>query len=182
MPSKNSIGKRFVILLLALAAFTVHAQSKEYQIKATFLFNFAQFVEWPTNTFTGTNEPFCIGILGEDPFGDFLDGTVRGEKINGHPLVVHRYRQAEEIQDCQLLFVSHSEAGRFQQILAGLKDKNILTVSDTTGFCKAGGIIRFVTEQNKIHFRINSEAAKNANLAVSSKLLRLAEIVQPGED
>lgn len=179
---RNSIGKWLGILLLVLAAFTTRAQSKEYQIKATFLFNFAQFVEWPTNTFSNADEPFCIGILGDDPFGAFLDETVHGEKINGHPLVVQRYHHAEEIGNCQLLFVSHSEAGRFEEILAGLKNKNVLTVGDTAGFCKAGGIIRFVTEQNKIHFRINPEGAKNANLAVSSKLLRLAEMVQPGED
>lgn len=182
MSLKNSIGKRLGIMLLVLTAFMAHSQSKEYQIKATFLFNFAQFVGWPTNAFASADAPFCIGILGDDPFGNFLDGTIQGEKIGGHPLVVQRYHQAGEIQGCQILFVSHSEAGRFQEILAGLKNKNILTIGDTAGFCKDGGIVRFVTEQNKIHFRINPEAAKNANLEVSSKLLRLAEIVKPGED
>src|SRR5690349_20901076 len=64
------------------------AISKEYQIKAVFLFNFAQFVKWPSTAFTHANEPFCIGILGDDPFDAFLDETVRGEKIDGHPLVI----------------------------------------------------------------------------------------------
>ena len=54
-------------------------RSKEYQIKAAFLFNFAQFVEWPPTAFTNADAPFCIGVLGDDPFGAALDETVQGE-------------------------------------------------------------------------------------------------------
>ena len=173
------------VVLLSWSAPDSHAQasiSPEYQIKAVFLFNFTQFVEWPSATFTNADEPFCIGILGDDPFDAFLDETVRGEKANGHPLVIQRYHNVEEAKNCQLLFVSRSESKRVDQILAGLKSRNVLTVSDIEGFAKNGGVIRFVNEQNKIHFRINLEAAKNANLTISSQMLRLAEIVKPGAD
>jgi hypothetical protein len=156
--------------------------SKEYQIKAVFLFNFTQFVKWPTTAFTNAEEPFCIAILGDDPFDGFLDETVRGEKVDGHPLVVQRYHSVKDIKDCQLLFVSSSENKRLEQIFAGLNGKNILTVADMDGFAQNGGGICFVTKENKIHFKINLEAAKNANLTISSKMLRLAEIVEPGKD
>lgn len=156
--------------------------SKEYQIKAVFLFNFTQFVNWPSAVFTRADEPFCIGILGDDPFDAFLDETVRGEKVNDHPLMVQRYHSVSDITNCQVLFISRSESKRMDQILASLKDRNILTVSDIDGFAKSGGVIRFVTEQNKIHFRINLAAAKNAGLTISSQMLQLAEIVQPGGD
>lgn len=158
------------------------AASKEYQIKAAFVFNFAQFVDWPSDTFTNASAPLCIGVLGDDPFGDILDTTINGEKVNGHPLVVRRFHKAEEIQDCQVLFISHSEAKRMRQVLDGLKGRSVLTIGEVDGFCKDGGIIRFVTEQNKIRFRINPETAKNSSLTVSSKLLRLAQIVPPGGD
>jgi len=156
--------------------------SREYQVKAVFLFNFAQFIAWPTNAFADAQTPMTIGVLGDDPFDSFLDETVRGEKIGEHPLVIQRYRRIEDVQGCQILFISRSEDGQTGRILAGLKDKNILTVGDSDGFIKDGGIVRFVTEENKIHLRINLEAAKSANLAISSKLLRLAEIVDPGSD
>jgi hypothetical protein len=156
--------------------------SREYQVKAVFLFNFAQFIAWPTNVFADAQTPLTIGVLGDDPFDSFLDETVRGEKIGEHPLVIQRYRRVEDVQGCQILFISRSEGRRTQQILAGLKDKNILTVGDIDGFIKDGGIVRFVTEENKIHFKINLEAAKSANLTISSKLLRLAEIVESGSD
>lgn len=156
--------------------------SREYQIKAAFLFNFAQFVTWPPDAFTNAAAPFRIGILGEDPFGAFLDETVRNEKVNGHPLVVQRYRSAKDIKDCQILFVSRSESRRVKRILADLKDRNILTVGDMEDLVESGGIICFSTKKNKIHFQVNLEAAKNANLTISSKMLRLAEIVTPGKD
>jgi|SRR5882724_7212880 len=179
----NFTGRWLGVLLLSLLL-AGHAlgQSKEYQIKATFIFNFAQFIDWPTTTFTETNAPFCIGILGDDPFGKYLDETVQGEKIDGHPLVVQRYHQAAEATNCQVLFVSRSETKRLKEVLAGLKNQNVLTVGEVEGFCKDGGAVRFVTEQNKIHFRISPQAVKDASLTASSKLLRLAEIVPPGGD
>lgn len=160
-----------------------HAEiSKEYQVKAVFLFNFTQFIEWPTNTFPGAKAPLTIGVLGTDPFGNFLDETVRGENANGHPIVVKRFQGAKDIKNCQILFVSQSEARKVKSILATVKKEKILTASDIEGFAQSGGTVRFVTEQHKIHFRINLEAVNDAGLMVSSQLLRLAEIVEPGKD
>ncbi|HJT25639.1 MAG TPA: YfiR family protein, partial [bacterium] len=174
-----------LVLLLGAGVLSLRAEtpvSKEYQVKAVFLFNFAQFVKWPRAAFTRENEPFRIGILGEDPFDAFLDETVKGEKVDGHPLLIRRCNGIEDAKNCQIVFVSRSESQRMENILAGLKGRNILTVSDTEGFIKSGGIVRFVTEGNKVHFRINPEAAKRVKLAISSKVLRLAEIAQPGQD
>jgi hypothetical protein len=151
------------------------ATSPEYQIKAVFLFNFAQFVDWPPKAFPDAQTPLVIGILGEDLFGSYLDETVRGEKVNNRPLVVQRYRRIGEIKACHVLFISRSENARLEEILASLKGRSILTVGDSDEFALRGGMIRFVTEKNKIRMRINLEAVKAANLTISSKLLRLAE-------
>ena len=187
-PRKN--GRRgitpglWLVLWLLLAATASPAQTvptKEYQVKAVFLYNFAQFVEWPTNAFSDPHAPLVIGILGDDPFGPFLDDTVRGEAVSDHPLVVRRYHDIDEIKDCHILFISRSEAGAFGQILAGLQGRNLLTVGDSPGFAKLGGVVRFVTDKT-IKLRINLDAAKAADLTISSKLLRPAEIVAHGED
>jgi hypothetical protein len=153
-----------------------------YEVKAAFLYNFAQFVEWPTNAFADAQSPIVIGILGEDPFGASLNEIVRGENVNGRPLAIAHYQRVEDIKACQILFISQSESRRLEEILASLKGRGILTVGDIDGFAKRGGMIRFVIENNRVRFRIDVEAAKAANLTISSKLLRLAEIVTPGED
>jgi len=148
----------------------------EYQVKAVFLFNFAQFVHWPSQAFPEAQTPLIIGILGEDPFGTYLDETVRGEKASNRPLAVQRYRRTGEIKTCHVLFISRSETARLEQLLASLKGRNILTVSDVDDFARRGGMVGFITEKSKIRMRINLEAAKAANLTISSKLLRVAEI------
>ena len=149
------------------------APAAEYQVKAVFLFNFAQFVEWPASAFPESQTPLVIGVLGQDPFGSYLDETVRGERVNNHPLTVRRYRRVEEIQTCHVLFISRSEVDRLDQILASLKYRKILTVADVESASGSRVMIRFVTQQNKIRLRINPEAARVANLTISSKLLRL---------
>jgi len=111
-----------------------------------------------------------------------LEEIVRGEQVNNHPLVVQRYHQTDEIKVCHILFISQSEASHLEQILESLKGRSILTVGDIDGFARRNGMIRFVTEKNKIRFRINVEAAKAANLTISSKLLRAAEIITLGGD
>lgn len=151
---------------------------KEYQIKAVFLFNFTQFVEWPVTAFPEQNAPFVIGIVGPDPFGDYLDETVRGENLQGHPLVVKRFPSHDEVETCHILFIHESDKASIKRILEKVKDKPVLTVSDVTNFAKQGGMIRFVTENNKTRIQINLEAAKRAEVTISSKLLKLADIVE----
>jgi len=170
--------------LLFFVTFDASAQvqplpSKEYSVKAVFLFNFAQFVEWPSEAFPSGQTPLIIGILGDDPFGTYLDETVRGEKVNNRPLVVRRFHRVDEITTCHVLFISRSELTRLGQILGDLKGRNVLTVGDANNFALEGGVIQLVTEKNKIRMRINLDAAKAADLRISSKLLRPAEIVEP---
>lgn len=177
---KNAAAILFAALFSCAAASSRAEEiSKEYQVKAAFLFNFTHFVTWPTNSFSDTNSPLIIGILGNDPFGNFLTATVHGENVNGHPLEVRRFRDLAEVNDCQLLFISRSEGKDIETILSNLKNRDILTVSDMENFSRRGGDIEFVTTaQNKVHFHINVNAAKNAGMTISSKLLRLADIVE----
>lgn len=155
--------------------------SREYQLKAVFLFNFAQFTQWPSNAFTNSDSPIIIGVLGIDPFGETLDEVVRGETANGHKLVVERYRRLEEIQTCHILFISQSETRRIDRVLEALKGKPTLTVSDMEPAAGRMLAIRFVQENSKLRIRVNTDAVSEAHLTLSSKLLRASEIVASGK-
>jgi uncharacterized protein DUF4154 len=159
------------------AAQTVQASASEVQ--AVFLFNFAQFVDWPVEAFSDPRAPLVIGILGKDPFGSFLDETVRDEKVRGRTFRIDRYRRVEEVKDCHILFISRSETKRLDSILAALKDRPILTVSNGDDLDRTGGIIRFMLDKSKIRLSVDLEAAQAARLTFSSKLLRSAAIVPP---
>lgn len=177
---RKTARQSFIVLLLTCSTFFVSAQkpvAPEYRVKAVFLFNFTQFVEWNSSSFTSAQSPFVIGILGENPFGSYLEDVVSGEKVDGHPLVVYHYKTIEEIKTCHILFINKAGINNPEDIRASIKGKNILTVSDATGFLKQESTIRFITKDNKIRIQINLEAAKEANLTISSKLLRIADIV-----
>jgi hypothetical protein len=164
-------------LAILLQGSATAAEPTEYQVKAVFIFNFSHFVEWPAQAFTAPAEPFVVGILGGDPFGERLDEVVLNEHVAEHPIVVRRFHNIDEIGNCQILFIDRSEGAQLGHILAALNGRSILTVSELDGAAQRGAMIQFVKDNNRIRLRINAEAARSAGLVISSKLLRLAEVV-----
>ena len=160
-----------------LASRAPAAEAPEYKVKSVFLFYFTQFVSWPQGAFADANTPFVIGILGDDPFGANLENAVQGEKSDGRPIQIRRFSRIEDVNLCHILYVSRSQGGELGHVLWALNKRSILTVSDIDGFSRAGGMIRFFTENNKVRLRINVDAAKAAGLVVSSKLLRPSEVI-----
>ncbi len=179
------ISRPFIsLLLIAFSIYSSYAQTTatpEYQLKAVFLFNFTQFVEWAPSSFETDQSPLVIGVLGDDPFDSYLNDIVSGEKVNGHPIVIQHFNSYEDIKTCHILFISNSETNKIAQITSYLKKYNILTVSDANNFLPQGGMIRFFIRNNKMQFQINLDASRDANLVISSKLLRLADIYVPAK-
>jgi hypothetical protein len=178
-------------ILIALLGMTLHctstadaqagdADSSEYLIKAGFIYNFAKFVEWPSATFSQPDSPIVIGVLGTDPFGSVLDRIVEDKKIGARGFVVKRYKwgkDLKDLKDCKILFVSASEKAHIDEILQSVKGQPILTVGETPGFAERGGVIRFTVEDNRVRFEVNVDAAHQAELNISSRLLTLAKII-----
>ena len=148
------------------------------ELKAVFLFNFAQFTEWPVDAFADRDAALVIGILGADPFGSSLDNTVENETVRGRRIKVERYRRVTEIKNCHILYIGLSEADGLERVLRDVKGKPVLTVRDNDGSARqSAAMINFLTKQNKIRFVINLDLAREARLTLSSKLLRAAEEV-----
>jgi hypothetical protein len=166
------------VVACLLTSASVVAAPSEYQVKAVFLFNFSRFVEWPASAFAAPDSPFVVGVFGHDPFGTDLDAVVKGESVNGRPLVVRRVRDAAEAAQCQILFIHQSEEQRLNELLSALDRHSTLTVSDLPGGAQHGVMIRLVTEGGRVRMRIDIESARAAALVISSNLLRSAEIVQ----
>jgi len=150
--------------------------SREAQLKAVFLFNFAQFTTWPPEAFADRSSPLIIGLVGLDQFGDSLEATVQDELIHGRRVRLERYRTLAEVKNWHMMYLGQADPARLDQILQATKGKPILTVSDVqTPALRGGIIIKFLIKQNKIRFVINAEAARDARLVLSSKLLQAAD-------
>lgn len=154
--------------------------TKEYQVKAAFLYNFTKFVEWPAEKFADTNSPIVIGVLGHNPFGAVLAETVRDRKVNERGIQIKLINTLSEIQGLHLLFISAAEANRQVEALeAAFKAGAVLGVGESEAFLKRGGTIRFALEDDKVRFEIDLHSAERAQLKISSQLLRLARVVTP---
>lgn len=150
----------------------------EYEVKAAFMFRFAQFVEWPAGTFKGAGEPFTYCTIGDDPFHGALERTLNGKIIGQRALRVEHLSEARKIGECQVLFVGGpADKKHIEETLASAGTLPILTVGEADQFVKNGGAIGFCTEDNKIRFEVNLDAAGKAGLRISAKLLALAKTV-----
>jgi YfiR/HmsC-like len=150
----------------------------EYEVKAAFLFRFAQFVEWPADTFKGAGEPFTYCTIGDDPFHGALERTLNGKMIGQRALRVEHLSGTGKIGGCQVLFVGGSgDRKHVEEMLADTGKLPILTVGEADRFAENGGAIGFCTEDNKIRFEVNLDAAGKAGLKISAKLLALAKTV-----
>jgi hypothetical protein len=186
-------GERVWLLMACLAAllawFTARparvqadsAVTREYQLKAAFLTKFIQFVKWPSNAM-GANDPLVIGIVddgsGRDPFEGALERLADGKSVNGRTVQVRHFAPDARSFNCQVLFIPGSQDGSLAAIMEAVRGKSVLTVGETDRVPWAGGVVRFYLEDNKVRFEISPEAAKSANLDVSTKLLALARIFQ----
>jgi hypothetical protein len=151
----------------------------EYEVKAAFLYNFTSFVEWPDAAFSNPVSPLVIGVLGDDPFGSTLDDMVRGKEVNGHSIRIQRLTRGSRVDGCQLVFIANSERGNVAEVLAGLADRPILTVADLDSRdCAGTMIVMALGDNGRLKLLINLNAAEQAGLKVSSRLLRLAEIIE----
>lgn len=173
-PIKTIVWLFGLIFVLGFRCLAQNTPPSEYQIKAAFLYNFAKFVEWPAKAFAEPTSPLVIGVLGKNVFDGDLDRAIHGKTINGHPLEFKEFHSVADATNCQILFISSSEKNHFQKILDGLHGVSVLTVSETDHFIEDGGMINLVIVEKKVRFQINNEAAKQAGLTISSKLLTLA--------
>jgi YfiR/HmsC-like len=175
------------VLWLLFAASSAFGQERpgEYQVKAAYLYNFGRFVEWPAKLTTANPGSFNICVLGEDPFGPALDTALAGETIGNQKVAARRISSPQDSADCQILFISSSEAKRLNKIVEALDKTAVLTVSDIPQFSQRRGMIQLVMEGNRIRFEVNLAATQRAGLTLSSELLKVATAVrkdpQPGD-
>ena len=150
----------------------------EYHVKAVFLYTFAKFVEWPPLTFSGPASPMTICILGDDPFGSFLNEAVTGKTAGDRPVTVRRVTDLREAGACQILFIAASETNRMPILLVSVAHPGVLTVGDTADFTAQGGVIGLRRDGDRIRLSVNLTAAEKAKLRISSRVLSLATLIR----
>jgi len=164
------------LLLTLVTGGEVEAQStREDLVKSAFIYNFIRFVEWPSED---SSNAFIIAVLGESGLLNPLREISRTKTLpENRRIEVRHWRSLEEVDRCNILFISGSMGNRLDAILGMVEGKNWLTVSDTEGFAARGIAINFVLIRESVKFEINRKAIERAGLRVSAQLLRLGILV-----
>lgn len=180
--SRAGIAVLFIIVLLALPlqllARDASERAREFQAKALFLYNFANFVEWPEEAFSNEDAPLRMCLFGAVPFGEFLD-VVNGVPIRNRTLEVLRTSDESDIHDgCHILFVGIDRLDRLDNFFNNVNHLFVLSVGNTEGFAdQGGGVVNIFRTRDQQKFEINLQRAIERGLFINSDLLSLARII-----
>jgi hypothetical protein len=150
-------------------------------LKAAFLYNFANFAEWPAS-FLAPGQRLSLCVVGDSAVADALEQAIKGRTVDDHELTVEVVKADGPIRSCHLLYIGGLDKRRAGELLDSLKDTSIFTVSDLDQFAEMGGVAGLILENGRMRFAVNVSAALRAHLKISAKLLSLAQIVKDDQN
>jgi hypothetical protein len=154
-----------------------NSTSSEYLLKANFIAKFPSFVEWPKEAFSSPQAPILLCVYGYYPFGTSLGLAASGQTVRGRRMEVRLLNKEENLRLCHIVFVSHSEAKKYNKVFEAVRGASVMTIGETPEFLDVGGTMSFVFQQESLKFEVNLDAVTAAHLKISSRLLALAKHV-----
>jgi hypothetical protein len=185
-PDKTTIPriKKVIVLFMALSLLciqtnksTLAQEVEEYAVKAAFTFNFIRFTQWPETSFSDDIAPYKLCFMGNSEVARHFK-AITGKKNGARSINVQGLSLVEEYGECKIVFISRDvDRSITQGILSKVKGKPVLTIGETRDFIKLGGVMNFISKDGRLHFEVNTQAAKQQGIELSSRLLKLAIIV-----
>jgi hypothetical protein len=162
-----------VLIIIMIESFQlVHDGEKEYKLKAAFIYNFIQYIDWSVTS----PKEYVVGILGSSPVENDLKEIAASKTVGDKKIVVRRFLTVNDISDCNILFITRENSGSLDAALLKTA-KGTLVIAEKPGCAKKGAAVNFVVADNKLKFEINQKAVAAEGLKASSQLLKLAIIV-----
>jgi hypothetical protein len=145
------------------------------KIKATFLYNFTKYIEWPEDYKSGN---FIIGVMGNNNalYND-INTFFSTKTLGTQKYEIKVFSKPSDITRCHMIFVPADYTGSVAEVIAKVKGKSTLLVTDKAGMAKQGAAINFVSVDNKQKFELNKSNVEKYELKVSSSLINLAIVV-----
>jgi hypothetical protein len=162
-----------VVMICILGHYHAAGQSSSYEdLQAAYVFNFAKYVAWPSNT----HETFVIGIYAErvdEEIFRYLQAVLKGKMIQGKSVDLRVIQTVDEITDINILYVPGEASKSMSKLVTAVGTRSILIVSEDD-LIKRGAMISFVVEDDKLRFKMNQKSLKAAGLTASEGLIKLA--------
>jgi hypothetical protein len=177
-----AVGTLIRMLILSITLITipfitnaqpVAADANEQQVKAAFLYKFLNYVEWPASAFDSNDAPYVIGVMDNNEIADTLSNIATGRRINNRLVIVKKLHAGDPLNHVHMVFIDDDDKARLPQLLKKLP-MQVLSVTESDGALAQGSMINFRLSENKVRFEIALDAAEQAGLKLSSRLLVVA--------
>jgi hypothetical protein len=167
-----------LLLMLAAAGAALAAEGApadvENQIKASYLYKFATYVDWPGGDAEPAGVPLTIGVIGADSLAEELKKLSLKYAVKNHPVQVRMLKQGSALDGLQILFVGQHADAHAQALIDSVAGQPVLTVTESAGMLAAGSVINLVQVDDRIRFEVSLSHAKSGGLKISSRLLDVA--------
>lgn len=174
MVRRRGMGRAVAMVLAALCGVPAPATAQaptEAAVKAKLTLSLTRFVQWPAG---GSGEPLRVCLAQRDATIAQAFSESDGQVVNGRRIQVVK---APPVAGCHVLYV-HASADRQSELVRLASSASALVVGDADGTLNLGGMVEFVPVNDSIRFDVNMAALRQAQLTVSSQVLKLARQVR----
>jgi hypothetical protein len=165
-----------LIVLAVCARADAQAVYSAARVKAAFLYHFTTYVNWPESA--RSDDVFTIAVLGSDAVAGELAAFLPGHEIQGRPMRVRRVASIDDLNGAEVLYIGRRENRRLARHLEAIGSRPLLVVTDDPNGLQDGAMINFRIVEERVRFEISLNAARQAGLELSSRLLSAAMSVE----
>jgi hypothetical protein len=172
-----------LILILSLTTAAIYGQQvPEFKgkdtaamVKASYLYNFSKFIDWPTEYKSGN---FVISVMGGGNLHQELVKKYNNKQIGSQQIEIRKLSKTLNISPCHVLFIGGEYTEMLPEITNALKGQPILIVAEQDGSLEKGAILNFVVIDHQYRFEVDLKNAENRELFIGSTIKSLALKVQ----
>ncbi len=165
-----------ILLFFSSTASVWSGPVEKQAVLAALTLNVARFTRWPEFVFSVTPDTLNLCVFGDNVVQQSFN-NIENKIINNKTIHIINISRLRNLNRCQLLYLSNLNRNKLIPLLVELKGKAILTVGENMRFLQAGGMVGLEKIKGKIQLSINLSMVKNAKLVISSRILKLANIV-----
>lgn len=161
------LGMIFGLACAAVASPSAAQSSDVNDLRAAIVFNVLRFVDFPADK-GGTIE-FCVAAdSGESAALRSFSGRRAGTR-----LVSVRTLRGSSYAGCDVVYLGSGDRDQIERASA----RGRLLIGNGRSFIDNGGTVGLVQSGGQVRFQLNLQAASDSQLAISSRLIRLASKV-----
>jgi len=149
---------------------------EKQEILAVLTLNVARFTTWPEQTFKAVEPILNLCVFGNNVVQQSFE-KINKKVINNRTIHIINLSRLRNLHQCKLLYLSDIDRNKLKPLLKEMQSYPVLTIGENMEFIKAGGMVGLEKINGKIQLTINLPNIKQSDLVISSRLLKIANIV-----